>query len=190
MAEQAKKATKGGAAKAKGEKPAGAKAAAGAKPAPGAKPVPAPKVEIVEKQERGPHKARPQAKITPEQARTMALRRRISDRRPTFRRTEWFRYKKLSRTGYRRGKGLGNKMRIGFSYRTPVVSIGFRGPAATRGLHPSGFREVLVHNEKELAGLDPKTQAVRIGGTVGSKKRSVLEGKAKELGLRVLNPSR
>jgi large subunit ribosomal protein L32e len=58
-----------------------------------------------------------------------------------------------------------------------------------RGLHPSGFREVLVHNEKELRGLDPKTQAVRIGGTVGSKKRSALEGKAKELGLRVLNPS-
>lgn len=183
MAEQAKKQTT------KRPPKAAPKAAPKGAKEPTASPKPAPKVEIVEKAETGPHKARLQANLSPEQVRGLAMRRRLSDKRPTFRRTEWFRYKKLSRTGYRRGKGLGNKMRIGFSYRTPVVSIGFRGPKAVRGLHPSGFREVLVHNEKELKGLDAKTQAVRIGGTVGSKKRSALEGKAKDLGLRILNPS-
>ena len=51
----------------------------------------------------------------------------------------------------------------------------------------AGFAEVLVHNVKELEGLDPDRQAVRIGRTVGYYKRTAIEEKADELGLRVLN---
>ncbi|MCL1978833.1 MAG: 50S ribosomal protein L32e, partial [Methanomassiliicoccaceae archaeon] len=71
--------------------------------------------------------------------------------------------------------------------RPPMVDIGFRGPASVRGLHPSGFEEVLVHNVDGLEGIDPKVQAVRIGGTVGTKKRIAIEDRAAELGIRVLN---
>ena len=34
------------------------------------------------------------------------------------------------------------------------------------------------------------TEAIRIGRTVGAKKRSMIEEKASELGIKVLNPSR
>jgi large subunit ribosomal protein L32e len=35
--------------------------------------------------------------------------------------------------------------------------------------------------------VDPKKQAVRIGGTVGTRKRIMIEDRAEELGIRVLN---
>ena len=68
-----------------------------------------------------------------------------------------------------------------------MVDIGFRGPASVRDLHPSGFQEVLVHNVDGLIGIDPKVQAARIGGTVGTKKRIAIEDRADELGIRILN---
>ena len=68
-----------------------------------------------------------------------------------------------------------------------MVDVGFRGPVAARDLHPSGFEEVLVYNVDGLEGIDPKKQAVRIGGTVGTKKRIAIEDRADVLGIRVLN---
>ena len=56
-----------------------------------------------------------------------------------------------------------------------------------RGLHPSGFREKLVHNVKDLEGVDPTKEAIRIAHTVGKKKRMEIIAKADELGIRVLN---
>jgi large subunit ribosomal protein L32e len=54
-------------------------------------------------------------------------------------------------------------------------------------MHPSGFFEVLVTSLKDLEGLDPKTQAVRIGATVGTRKRTIIQDQALTAGLRVLN---
>jgi large subunit ribosomal protein L32e len=54
-------------------------------------------------------------------------------------------------------------------------------------MHPSGYAEVRVFTPAELAGLNPETQAVRIGGSVGNKKREVIQTRALELGLKVLN---
>ena len=45
----------------------------------------------------------------------------------------------------------------------------------------------MVFSEKDLEGLNPKTQAVRIGGTVGERKRMALQEKAVSAGLKVLN---
>ena len=44
-----------------------------------------------------------------------------------------------------------------------------------------------MYNVEGLEGIDPKSQAVRIGGTVGTKKRIVIQDRADELGIRVLN---
>ena len=46
---------------------------------------------------------------------------------------------------------------------------------------------IMVYNVDGLEGIDPKKQAVRIGGTVGTKKRIAIEDRADELGIRVLN---
>ena len=78
-------------------------------------------------------------------------------------------------------------MKRNLKRRPHVVDIGFRGPVAARDLHPSGFEEVMVYNVEGLEGVDPKKQAVRVGGTVGTKKRLAIQERADELGIRVLN---
>ena len=116
----------------------------------------------------------------------LSKRNRMSHKRPTFKRQNWFRYKRLGEK-WRRPRGIHSKMRRHFKYRIPVAQVGFRGPASVRGLHPSGFEEVLVHNTKEVESVNPETQAVRISSTVGDKKRELIVKKADELKIRVFN---
>ena len=127
------------------------------------------------------------AEIDPETADALAKRAIISGRRPAFKRQEWFRYAKFKDSTWRKPKGIHSKMKRRLKRRGPIVDIGFRGPASVRGLHPTGFEEVLVYNVEGLENIDPKKQAVRIGGTVGTKKRMAIEDRADELGIRVLN---
>ena len=142
-----------------------------------------PKSEVVEEKKYVPS-IKPE--LDKETTEALAKRAVISGRRPAFKRQEWFRYSKLGES-WRRPKGIHSKMKRNLKRRPPVVDIGFRGPAEVRGLHPSGFEEVLVYNVEGLEGIDPKSQAVRIGGTVGTKKRIVIQDRADELGIRVLN---
>jgi ribosomal protein L32E len=72
--------------------------------------------------------------------------------------------------------------------RPALVKVGYRSPKASRGLHPSGYRDNLIHNVTELAKLDPKGDAARIAHTVGKKKRIEIINKALQLGIKVLNP--
>ena len=116
----------------------------------------------------------------------LSKRNRMSHKRPSFKRQNWFRYKRLGEK-WRRPRGIHSKMRRHFKYRIPVAQVGFRGPASVRGLHPSGFEEVLVHNPKEVENVNPETQAVRISSTVGDKKRELIVKKADELKIRVFN---
>ncbi len=143
----------------------------------------APKAEVVEATA---YTVEPKAELSEEQIDALAKRAVISGNRPAFKRQEWFRYQKLGEA-WRRPKGIHSKMRRGMKRRPPMVEIGYRGPALVRDLHPSGFEEVLVYNVEGLENIDPKTQAARIGGTVGVKKRITIENRAKELGIRVLN---
>ncbi|MEK6959344.1 MAG: eL32 family ribosomal protein [archaeon] len=64
---------------------------------------------------------------------------------------------------------------------------GYANDAEYRGMHPSGYREVLVNNVRELDNVDTKTQAARIGRTVGKRKRNEIVKKANEKKIWVLN---
>ncbi|MEM2205200.1 MAG: 50S ribosomal protein L32e [Candidatus Hadarchaeales archaeon] len=108
---------------------------------------------------------------------------------PKFRRQEWFRYKRVGEK-WRRPKGKDSKMRLEIKGKPAVVKIGYRNPRELRGLHPCGLREVLVSRPEDLEGIDPSTHAVRISSTVGKKKREQILSRARELGLKVLNPGR
>lgn len=141
------------------------------------------KTEIVEA---GVYTPSIKPELSDETIEALALRAIKSGQRPAFKRQEWYRYKMLGEE-WRRPRGIHSKMRRGFKRRPPMVEIGYRGPKAVRGLHPSGFEEVMVYNADALNDIDPKVQAVRIGGTVGVKKRLVIEARAAELGIRVLN---
>ena len=116
----------------------------------------------------------------------LVMRAEKLSKQPSFIRNEWFRYKKLERV-WRRPRGQTNKLRENYRYRPAKVRIGYGKPAAVRGMHPSGFREVSVHRSEDLTGVDPKIQAVRIGAKVGTRKRRQIVEAADKLGIRVLN---
>jgi large subunit ribosomal protein L32e len=120
----------------------------------------------------------------------LALRAAQKKKTPSFRRTEWFRYKRLSRSGWRAPHGMDNKQRRNYKYRGSLVRIGHGKVATARFLHPSGFREIMVHNLADLESIDPETQAARVGSTVGGRKREHIYSRADELGIRVLNRRR
>jgi len=137
--------------------------------------------------EEGGYFAAPKPELDEEIRRLFEIRK--STKLPKFRRQEWFRYKRLGEK-YRRPKGMHSKMRRRYKYRPPMASVGYRTPSKVRDLHSSGFKEVLVHNPDQLEGLDPKTQAARVGHSVGYKKRLDIERKATQLGIHILNRMR
>jgi len=133
------------------------------------------------------HTARQKPVLDESTKSALKMRSQQSKKQPKFRRQEWFRYRRLSKTGYRKPKGDDSSMRKNRKYRAPMARVGYGKVAAARGLHPSGFEEVLVHKANHLDNLDPERQAVRIGSSVGNRKRSRIHDRADELGLRILN---
>jgi len=145
------------------------------------------KTEVNEKPEiEDGYKPKKKPELSKELKSKLKTRKQIKKRTPEFLREEWFRYKRVPKN-WRRPDGITSKMRINLKYRPSKVRVGFRGPRETRGLHSSGFEEVFVYNAKDLEAINPKTQAARIGGSVGTKKRVEIEKKAEKLEVRILN---
>lgn len=167
------------------EKPKAEEVARERKPAKKAKGKRAKEAEEAEEEEEE-HVARLKPERSPSLVRALQIRRAIAAKRPRFLAQEWFRHKRLG-LEWRKPQGGQSKLRRHFIQRINVVSIGYRGPKIARGLHPSGFQEVLIHSIRDLRGIDPKRQAVRIGGGVGDRNRERIKREADELGIRVLN---
>ncbi|MDG1557327.1 MAG: 50S ribosomal protein L32e [Candidatus Poseidoniaceae archaeon] len=136
------------------------------------------------------HVAKQKPVLDEETKAALSLRAEQKKLTPSFRRTEWFRYKRLSRSGWRAPHGMDSKQRRNYRYRGSLVRVGHGKVAAARGLHPSGFQEVMVQNTTDLETIDPETQAARVGRGVGGRKREHIYSRADELGIRVLNRRR
>lgn len=104
----------------------------------------------------------------------------------SFKRDGYGKKRQLS-DSWRKPRGQHNKQREQKKAKGALPKPGYGSPIAVRGMHPSGFFEVMVATATELEGLDPKTQAVRISGTVGDRKRVGLQAAAIAAGLKVLN---
>lgn len=124
-----------------------------------------------------------------EMKRLLNVRKKQKSKKPEFKQTDSHKKKKLA-DYWRRPDGIHNKTRYALKGKTPLVEAGYGSPAAVRGLHPSGFEEVLVRTPKDIEALEVGRQAARIARTVGSRKRAIIEKKAAELGLKILNPAR
>jgi len=119
--------------------------------------------------------------------RALRIRRMTKSKKPEFVRYESWRYVRLGKP-WRKQIGLDNKARLKMKGWEVSPRVGFRGPCEARNLHPSGYREIMVYNLKNLDKVDPKEYAIRISHQVGTRKRMLILGKAEELGLKVLNP--
>ena len=116
----------------------------------------------------------------------LKVRARAKNKKPAFVRAESWKYDRFS-LSWRRPRGLDNKIRRKIKGWPAGVSVGYKGPKIARGLHPSGYREVLVYNVKDLSTVDPNTQAARIAHTVGKRKRALIIAEAKKLNIKILN---
>jgi len=115
------------------------------------------------------------------------LRSEVAQSRPEFKRPESWRYKRLE-TNWKKPKGIDNHQRKQKSRGRPgIVRIGYGGPKIARGLHPSGYTDNLVDNVNDLEKLNPKTDGIRIGHSVGTKKRKEIVVKALEKKFKVFN---
>jgi large subunit ribosomal protein L32e len=121
-----------------------------------------------------------------EAARALVQKRRQG--KPQFNRQDYHK-KKRTPTSWRQPRGNLSKQRRGIKGKGATVEAGYRSPAAARGLHPSGFEEVRVHNADDLEGVDPDSEAVRIASGVGGRKRERIEDVCEDREIRVLNPT-
>lgn len=92
-------------------------------------------------------------------------------------------------SSWRKARGKHSNVRLGKKYAKNRPKPGYRTPKAVRGLHPSGYEDILVHRPADLDELDPETEAARIASSVGGRKREQILEKAEEHGITVLNHS-
>jgi large subunit ribosomal protein L32e len=123
-------------------------------------------------------------KMADEKKRLIQVR---SEKSARFKRDGAGKKKQLS-DSWRMPRGLHSKKRIQKKAKGPLPTPGFGSPVAVRGMHPSGFREVRIFTVAELEGLDPSADAVRIGASVGNRKRLAIQNQAIAAGLKILNP--
>lgn len=116
------------------------------------------------------------------------LQARDREAGPAFNRHDHHKKKRVP-TSWRTPRGNLSKQRRGIKGKGATVEAGYRRPKAVRGRHPSGFEEVRVERPADLEGVDPDREAVRIGSTVGDRKRERIEEEAQAREIRVLNPT-
>ncbi len=108
---------------------------------------------------------------------------------PFYKEREFFRYSNplYKEDSWRRPRGLHSKVRRKLEGKPPMPGKGYKKPEEVRGLHPSGYKEVLVYNLKDLEKIDKEREAIRIAATVGKRLREKIIKRAKELGIKILN---
>jgi large subunit ribosomal protein L32e len=115
----------------------------------------------------------------------LRVRARQKSKKPDFNRHDSHKKKRLG-TSWRKPRGIHSKLGAQISAKGKLVRPGFGSPRAVKGFHPSGYREILVRNMADLEKAEGLV--VRISSTLGRKKRTVIEAKAVEMNLKILNP--
>lgn len=117
----------------------------------------------------------------------LELRKAIKSKKPKFRRQDAHKISRISRTGYRRPRGIQSKMRLGIRGYARKTAVGFGSPLSVKFFDPSGLKPFIVNNLADLVKLDVKTEGAIISSTVGLKKKLTIVKKAEELKITIIN---
>ena len=118
--------------------------------------------------------------------RLMELRKKMNKKRPTFRRVESWRYKRV-KDSWRKARRIDSKTRKKKKLGVKSPTIGYRGPKSIRGLHPSGYDEVRITTIEDVRKLNKNKHALKISAKLGAKKRITLIDYCQKRGFKVLN---
>ena len=121
-----------------------------------------------------------------QEKRLMELRKKMNKTRPSFRRVESWRYKRV-KDPWRKARGIDSKTRKKKKSGVKSPGVGYRSPKKVRGLHPSGYIETRVTTIQELHNLNKNQHAIKISGKLGAKKRIALIDYCQKRGFKVLN---
>ncbi|MHA1213882.1 MAG: 50S ribosomal protein L32e [Candidatus Hodarchaeales archaeon] len=122
-----------------------------------------------------------------EKLRLLRVREKLRKRRPTFRRVESWRYKRVGQR-WRRPRGIDSKAREKKKGWPKLPTIGYRSPKEIRNKTPTGMEEILIYSVADLSLIDPNTQVARIGSKVGLRKREKIIMEAELQNIHILNP--
>ena len=114
----------------------------------------------------------------------LELRKKMKLKKPVFIRQNYEKRKRLHHKVWRKPKGLHSKMRHHIRGRRSSPSVGYKSPVEARCLHPSGLKQVVVHNLKEIPSS--KEYGIIIAGNVGKRKKVDIIKKAIESGIKIL----
>lgn len=118
--------------------------------------------------------------------RLLEMRKNMKKRRPSFRRVESWRYKRV-KDSWRKARGIDSKTRKKTKAGVKSPAIGYRTPKEIRGIHPSGYEERRVETLNDLNNLNNKQHAIKISRRLGSKKRIELIDYAQKRNFKILN---
>jgi large subunit ribosomal protein L32e len=121
-----------------------------------------------------------------EQKRLLEVRKRINRKRPSFRRVESWRHKRV-KDSWRKARGIDSQTRKKTKTGVKSPSVGYRNPKKVRGLHPSGYEEVRIFTLDDFKGLSNRKHAIKVSGKLGAKKRIAIIDYAQSRGFKVLN---
>jgi len=116
----------------------------------------------------------------------LKLRLKIKRKKPVFIRKRGKIFKRLG-LKWRKPKGVHSQLRKHKKEAGNLPKRGYGSPRIVKWLHPSGFKDVLVFNAKDLEKIK-QGEACRIASNVGKKKRLEIMKRAEELKIKVLNP--
>ena len=92
---------------------------------------------------------------------------------------------------WRKPRGIDSAVRRRFRGTVRMVNIGYKNNNKTRHQTKAGFKRFLVHNlsDLEMLLMNNRTHAAEIAHKVSAKNRAEILNRAKELNVKVINPS-
>lgn len=127
--------------------------------------------------------------MDPESRRLFNVRKVQKGKKPQFKRAAYHKFKRID-DNWRRPRGTQGKQRRKYVSKGALAQVGYGSPAAVKGLHPSGYSDVLISSITDLELIDSSYEAIRIAAKVGARKKALILAKAEELGIKVLNSGR
>jgi len=118
--------------------------------------------------------------------RLIELRKKSNKKRPSFRRVESWRYRRV-KDSWRKARGIDSKTREKKKLGVKSPTIGYRGPKKVRHVHPSGYEEVRISTIDDLKKYNKNRHALKIDGKLGAKKRIALMDHCQKRGFKILN---